>query len=132
MMIHGAIPSFSFKLTADKNKLVRRLNKMKIISNSKHTVSNGEVLTLTLNKGNQGDVSVSETYIRTLSNIGFTVKGFLKDDANGVACKVLDIANYSIVSTVTNAGIYQVLSAPYQKLEITFGGSGDVVIEEIF
>lgn len=105
---------------------------MKIISTEKFTVNSGDEKEIRFNGGQPGDTSVAETYIQTLDDIPFTVTGIVKENEDGVAMKVVDIANFEKLDSVTTAGLYMILSGSLQSANISFSGSGNVIVKKIF
>ena len=84
---------------------------------------------LQLNHGLNAEVAPSAIFVRTLSTVGVTVKGYAgPDDASGIALKGIDVVNLEKVDSVNAAGEYGFIVAGFEKVEIAVSGACTIVV----
>lgn len=105
---------------------------MRIIKNEKITVADGTEKEIILSNGGQGDTTTGELYIQTLASVPFTAEGYVRADEDAVSIPVINCADYSITTSPSAAGLYMAMATPYEKVNLTFAGAGDVVIKTVF
>lgn len=103
---------------------------MKIIETLKKNVGANEVIELDLCKNRQGDVVCSALYLELPANDAVAIQG--KVDTTYQTLKAIDMANYAVVNSITNAGYYMIPATALQACKFTFTSACDnVVIKEV-
>lgn len=100
----------------------------KIYDLQRYTVVSGDVITLPLNSNRVGDVAAEDLIVQTDADIPFTAEGSV-DGSNFQSLKLLDVANYNLLSAATVEGVYSIAPSGYSIVKLTFTGAGTLSVK---
>lgn len=101
---------------------------MRIFTYEEFEVSNGDVKEFAICNNQLGDVCPSEFYINIDKNVNVSIKAYANDDAY-IVPKVVNIGTLAKADAIAEAGEYLIMSSPYEKVELTFGGAAKVIVK---
>lgn len=93
-----------------------------------------EPVIIDYNANGVGDATVSDTYIEVTGlgeGMEISAVGYVLNSSSGVSMKFADISNIGIAETITQDGIYMILSGALERLELTCSGSCHLIIKQV-
>jgi len=107
---------------------------MKIFKTGHITVADGDKTVININDNLCGDISVSELWLNTEDDIPVTVTVFSDPEGEGVDVPVIDMVNLAKVEAdeITSAGLYLAILGNAARVELNYGGAGDLTYKVQF
>ena len=106
---------------------------MKIASIKKFHL-NGETIVISYNADQVGDTSTPETYLEVTGlpeDSEVVAVGYTLNDSTGVPMKLADISNLGTADSITQDGLYLILSGALERLEISGNAECDIVMKQV-
>lgn len=78
-----------------------------------------------------GDSAVGSVYVQVLDDVEVSVTGTMAEGEDAVALAAISLADFSKVESITEEGIYLVITEPLYSLTLTTSGEVDVIVKAI-
>lgn len=93
---------------------------------------NSDTKVFKFNNSQAGDTVISEVYIQLPSGVSCSATGYTKEGADEVSLTLLNVGTFATTQSGAGQGIFLIMAGSLEALKLTFTGSGDVIVKEVF